>query len=450
MWCLQFTKEVLGHLGFMCICPSGMGLPCFGESSCDWRDLHADVCGNILQRVDALDVLSFSATCRSWFDVCNHLKIKIVQSGTPVLLTSRPDKDGTMFEECLGDGTFGFHVFSDRISSRSHNQYLMHTTWVGGKDDWIVITDNRCSLSLLNIITREIVSLPSLSTMEGAQVGACGDLELMFHPRLQETGCTLEGFARVLRRIVLCETPSSVLGYCAICLFDDGLLAFTSRGDEKWNRFKHPTEFPGCLDYFPEVIMDVIVRNGRLVAVDEEGCMFSWDMLHHGDYPLRIPDPNIQKIEGSIDRVYYLAKSPDDGLLLICIHGHGRQTFYMPSFRVLSNEHDRFTMLDGMTVHKFDEEGGTWSLINNIGLGGSIFVGLNYPFYGRWGGIRPNSVYIANLRDSDVVTFHMYHGAGSQLQDFPIHGGRRLLPKHSMRTPMWVRPTVPSRHKKMM
>jgi hypothetical protein len=59
--------------------------------------------------------------------------------GTPTLLTSRPDNDGTNVEESLAEGTFGIHPFDDLTAFCIRKESLKNRVWVGSKDDWLVI-----------------------------------------------------------------------------------------------------------------------------------------------------------------------------------------------------------------------------------------------------------------------------------------------------------------------
>jgi hypothetical protein len=154
--------------------------------------------------------------------------------GTPTLLTSRPDNNGTIVEESLAKGTFGIHPFDDLTALCIEKESLKHMVWVGGKDDWLVISDNRCSLNLNNIIIGHTVPLPLLTTMGQFQISTLYDLEIVN-----------EVCSRRLRRIVLCHTPSSIKGYMVIALFDDGLIASTSKGDVGWKTLRHPTFWAG-------------------------------------------------------------------------------------------------------------------------------------------------------------------------------------------------------------
>jgi hypothetical protein len=56
--------------------------------------------------------------------------------------------------------------------------------------------------------------------------------------------------------------------------------------------------------------------------------------------------------------------------------------------------------------------------------------------------IKPNSVCVADLDDTDVIIFSMEPGKEQSMQliDLPIKKDARLPNKRSMRTPMWFRP----------
>jgi hypothetical protein len=343
-------------------------------------------------------------------------------------------------EESLAEGTFGIHPIDDLTAFCIEKESLKHRVWVGGKDDWLVILDNRCSLTLNNIITRDTIPLPSLTTMCQFQISTLYDLEIVN-----------EVCSRRLRRVVLCHTPSSIKDYMVIALFDNRLIASTSKGDVGWKTLRHPTFWAECLEYYVLTFVDVVLHRGRLVVVEEYSCMYSWDIDRPQVYPLKLTGPNLHHFEESPEITFYLAKSPDDELLVICVHGnHAR--YFEPLWQVLINEHDRFYNIDAMTVYKFDDAKGTWQRIHTIGGKHSIFVGLNYPFHMDSECIKPNSVCVADLADNDVVIFSMEPGKEKSMQLIDLHtrGAARMLDRHSMRTPMWFRPTRPSRANKLL
>lgn len=77
----------------------------------------------------------------------------------------------------------------------------------------------------------------------------------------------------------MCQTPSSINnGYLAIALYDDGVLIYTTRAEKVRKVFQHSTHYDGSYNHFPKVYMDVIVHNGRVVAVDDQGFIYAWHL----------------------------------------------------------------------------------------------------------------------------------------------------------------------------
>ena len=152
----------------------------------------------------------FRVSC--WFHFAEQL------IGTPTLLTSRPDQDGTQVEENLSGGMYGLHDVCAGKSFCCVNRQLRNRFCIGGKDDWLVTTDRVCDLKLLNPISGETISLPPFEIANHVHVNRHHHLEVVYEP-----------FSRTLQRVVLCETPSSRDGHFTIDLFSDGLLLFTSK-----------------------------------------------------------------------------------------------------------------------------------------------------------------------------------------------------------------------------
>jgi hypothetical protein len=105
-----------------------------------------------------------------------------------------------------------------------------------------------------------------------------------------------------------------------------------------------------------------------------------------------------------------------------------------------------------MTFYRFDGAKISSERIHTIGAKHSLFIGMNYPFHMESEWIKPNSVCVADLDDTDVIIFSMEPGKEQimQLIDLPIKKEARLLNKHSMRRLMWFPPTRPSRAKKLL
>lgn len=186
--------------------------------------------------------------------------------------------DGSGEEINLAAGMFRLHEITSLISYSMKKNSLEHMVWVGGKDDWLVLSDTVCQIKLLNPISGVMINLPSFSTI--GVVHNSYSLEILSDP------CN-----RNLRRVVLNRTPCSIDGIFAIALLSDGLMAYMSQGFAEWKLLKHHTKYKGCYRYFPEVYMDALVHGGRVVAVDEEGFKFSWNIEVVGSYLERMAAP---------------------------------------------------------------------------------------------------------------------------------------------------------------
>ncbi|CAN6294799.1 unnamed protein product [Urochloa humidicola] len=363
--------------------------------------------------------------------------------GQPTLLTSRPDHDGSGVERSIREGTFGLHDILKSKSFCVHHESLQNKIWVGGKDDWVVVTDirTRRSAEIVNLISGETVSLPALTTISRAEMSEYLDVG-------ETTEREMKYSKMRFRKVVLCQTPSNISGYIAIAPIILGWIAYTTSSDTVWKLLANPLNLSGKFT-FPYFFMDALIHKGRILAVDIDGFVFSWDMVNHCEQPLEIEPPNFSAPDGSGNEIWYLAKSPSDEILLICLHVKFA-TYYKHSSRLIQGElQDRVDKVHGMTLFKIDVTDSKWERIHEIGLGHSLFIGMNYPFFGTWSGVDPNSVYVANLAEWDVMILDMKarEDAGFKGTDYPVENDKRLCDRFSMRTPMWFRPTRPSRRK---
>jgi hypothetical protein len=177
---------------------------------------------------------------------------------------SRPNIGGGTTPESLRDGSFGIHDVARCLSFLANKKFMKNVVWVGGKDDWLVVSSNRCDIELLNVITRATVRLPSFSTIDMYATDKSLDL-------IQASqDCT-----RILRRIVLCQTSSDRGGHKAISLFDNWEIGYTSKGDTRWRTVRYAKYFIEKLPYFPEVFFEVVLHKKSSVTVDIYGVVFS-------------------------------------------------------------------------------------------------------------------------------------------------------------------------------
>ncbi|CAL4962202.1 unnamed protein product [Urochloa decumbens] len=354
-------------------------------------------------------------------------------AGTLMMITSRAAQDGSRVEQGLDDGAFGMHTIAEGRSFDCNHKLLVKRSWIGGKDDWLVTTDGSYDMQLINPITGDVVPLPSFTTVQELHIDTYqDDLHVIYEHR------------HIFRRVVLCQTPSSPNGHFAIALFDDGLMACTARGQPDWKLFTHPTQlFSGCYTDYPEVFLDAVVHQGHVIAVNEGGYMYSWSMDDPEAYPSKVTPPEFSEEHDT--RVCYLATSPNNQLLLVCMHGEGK-SYYEPSLRMVESEHDRIEKPAAISIHVYDDTEHVWRRTQTIAPGVSLFLGMNYPLYGRWSNVKSDRVYIANMAGNDSIIFSLNNEADSsiEVQDYPIEEQYHLLDGHSIRTPMWFRPTTPS------
>jgi hypothetical protein len=170
----------------------------------------------------------------------------------------------------------------------------------------------------------------------------------------------------------------------AISLFDNWEIGYTTKGDAGWRPITHEKYFIEKQPYFPEVFVDVVLHKKSLVVVDIFGVVFWW---HMGEDEVTVTYKEYPYVRNPAKTVFYLGKSPSDDLILIVVQGHS-EALEKPYYRVLESEHNKFETVECMRLYKYDDAIGTWIHMDALDFGASIFVGLNYPFYGSWNGIE--------------------------------------------------------------
>ena len=407
----------------------------YRKAPVQWCDLPIDPGSVIISRLDAIDTFNFSATCRNWASICKHIEANILKSGRPVLITSQPDQDGTRVDDDIRTGKFGIHTVYNELSFLCEREGLQRRCWLGGKDGWLATTNTRLEVELLNPINGYKVSMPSFNNDQD-------DLKINDYPELS---LTFDPFTRFLRRIVICRTPAQRDGYEAIAMFSDGLLTYTSENDSKWRVLKNPTDKDdNDFNYDPVNFHDSIVFHGWVVAVDEDGEIFAWDINNLEMRPMVLQAPSVQKTRESTKKLFYLAISPNDQLMLVSLFGHPKRYDTM-SMRMVWKPNDTIDDVTGISVHKFVEENSTWVTHTSIGDNQTLFLGLNYPFYVTSKDHEKDSIYVSDVANNDVVIYTLTKDATVHItkKDFPVDEHNHFDHGYTVRTPMWFRPTDP-------
>jgi hypothetical protein len=278
-----------------------------------------------LDHLDVIGIIRFPAVCSDWAAASKNTHCPRLPSGTPTLLTSSLDPEGYDVEYDVEPGAFGLHDVATGKSYYGEAEGLKKRTWIGGKNDWLVTTDLRCSVELLNPITGVRVPLPSFATIPGVEVVEVRDrgpgvsFEKSPH-HFQKVTPWFRMPAHRLQKVMLCRTPAHPSGYLAVALFSSGdstgLVAFTAADDKLWMLLKNPEG----LHYLGKYT-DVTVHKGKVLAVATSGNICSWDMdVGTATEPTILPPLDID-IDYCVRRVFYLATSSGGNLQLVCMFG---------------------------------------------------------------------------------------------------------------------------------
>ncbi|XP_062186052.1 uncharacterized protein LOC133889615 [Phragmites australis] len=387
-----------------------------------WADLPPELCGLVVDRLDAFSVLCFPAVCKSWAAACKETP-RLLRSGAPTLLTSGLDGYGYRYRiNDIKTGTFGLHDVSTGKSFRGEAEGLRCKCWVGGKDDWLVTMDTRFNLELVNPVTGDRIRLPSFNTIPGAEVDK---LDLLVEPR------SVYRF----QQVILCQTPAHRNGYLAVARFSYAFLAFTAAGDECWTTLENHIE--GYMIY-----KDAIFHKGKLFAVSRYGRIYVWDMDSETKDPAVVRAPEIQLTHLRGRYRFNLAPSSSGQLLLVLTYG-GRISG-KDITRLIYTEQLNFDAY-GILLHELDTDIGAWRRVSDLGGDHALFlgasVGASYPFYvsvprgSKY--LKANCVYVADMSGYDAVVFNLEQGSvcGFEPLVYPVVGG-------PLQSPMWFRPTA--------
>ncbi|XP_062186051.1 uncharacterized protein LOC133889614 [Phragmites australis] len=390
------------------------------SAAVQWADLLPELCDLVVDRLDAFGVLSFPATCTSWAAVCKESPR--LRSGAPTMVTSGLDEYGNAYNIFYYDaGIFAVHDVSTGKTFRAEADGLRGRCWIGGKDDWLVTTDDECNAELLNPITGARVGLPSFATIPGVEV------EGRFHLHVPH-----ELHSCQIQRVVLCQTPSHRKGYLAVALFSPNFLAFTAAGDECWTALKNPTG--GRLRY-----TDCIVHEGKVVAVSENGDIFFWEMDGKTTDPVVQRGPEIQ-ISYPLECRFNLATSIGGQIILVCMYGQSIWDRRIIMSRMVYNEQGIFHARR-ISLHELDAYNRTWRHVSGLGGERSLFLGASYPFYVTVPpgskDLKANCVYVADMTSCDAAVFDLERGGDYSFEPLVYPGDSTAL-----QTPMWFRPTA--------
>ncbi|KAG0543312.1 hypothetical protein BDA96_02G179000 [Sorghum bicolor] len=430
--------------------------------------------GVVLDHGDPISVIRFRSVCKDWAKGAKINNRNRLPSGTPALITSglRPERVDVDNED--EHGGFGLHDIGcperDVDNEDEHGGFGLHDVvnksyygdcdglknraWVGGKDDWLVITDLRCNLELLNLITGSLIALPSFATIPGIYVvpvhsrhpGVC--LNSLFELGLGGQSPSDDWLPDVmLRKVALCQIPRHEHGCKAVALLSAyplQMVAVTAVPDLRltptiWIRLKNLEE--SILRRYT----NVCIIHGKVMAVTD-------DVI---DGPLVVIDRDID------DSVFYLAKCKRDLYLqVVCMYGEkDHPRFEEERLNRVVRPHYSF-IPRCCIVFQQDIVTKRWETMQNLGDGCySLFIGANYPYcldvrnyleekdeddyIDEKECLEGNCVYLSDTLDADVTLFEVKKGI--YMYDFYYDPFQNLSYEKSKiirQLPMWFRPTA--------
>jgi hypothetical protein len=396
-------------------------------SSSPWADLLPELCGLVVDRLDAMSVLSFPAVCAPWSAACKETPR--LRSGFPTMLTSALDAETDGCTVCdYEDGVFALHDVSTAKSFRAEAEGLKDRCWVGGKDDWLVTTDAACAVELLNPVTAARSRLPSFATIPGVEVN--GEFDVLVEG---------EPYPRSLQRVALCRTPAHREGYLAVAMFAPNLLAFTRFGDESWTVLRNPAAEEARIIRYA----DTIVHEEKVVAVTKTGGVYAWGMDGNATEPtvlLQEPDD----VSDSRQHKFNLAVSSGGRILLVHMYGEINWDKCRQLRRKIydGQQWGNFNVIDVVLDELHDANNGTTRRrVSGIGSDRALFLGASYPFYiavpRSTKELKGNCLYVADTATSDAAVIDL-----EKLGDGSF--GRLVYSRESdaFQMPVWFRPTA--------
>jgi hypothetical protein len=370
----------------------------------EFDTLPLDVACYILEKIDGhgLAILRSLSFGKSFKEACKE--VYRLWSGVPMLITSVCSSSWAGESDADHEaGKFGLHRVLGWVTGHAgcawdhyhperrfqcQSDELKGQSWLGGKDDWLVTSDEEYNLKLVNPVTGGTRGLPKFSEMQGTDM----DVAL----ELRQRGYW--GCKPYVQRVVLCRTPRQAGGYMVIVIFSWGLMAFVQEGEPSWTALTRQEGHDDVLSssylggdrhYFDAILVD-----GNVVAVTKAGSVLTWDIDKRPCNNPRLMIHGTAYMEGRLDywpveRVIYIAKSPEGNIILICMFGHhdvnrrdGRAYY---AGRMCRN-HLTFGVMKGLRVYELlvdpDNERKYWRLkSDDFGGHYSLFLGANYPFF---------------------------------------------------------------------
>uniref|UniRef100_A0A0E0DPR8 F-box domain-containing protein n=1 Tax=Oryza meridionalis TaxID=40149 RepID=A0A0E0DPR8_9ORYZ len=329
-------------------------------------DLPADMLSAVFTTLEFPDLLRCGAVCTTWLATARALLRDGFYScpQTPRLLYAAASSSGTDAELCsLADKTtYAVPSFTGPPIS---DRYI-----VGCSHGWLVTADARSELHLLNPVTGDQISLPSVTTIEQVTPildvddadGSVTAYNLFFYdgniPRKEYRTPAIYQLDElrnfIYMKAVISSDPASGDDFTVMLIHNPYMqLSFARSSDKQWNwiTFHNNIRFSDCI--FEDDVFYAITYHGVVHLIDVKGDFYTRRVIVQETLPMMY-------------LIVYLARSPD--------HGDFMQIF---RFTRSSETDPPVTRTTKISVLKLDLEDKERFVDYDLG-DNAVFIGRNY------------------------------------------------------------------------
>ncbi|XP_009419443.2 F-box protein KIB4-like [Musa acuminata AAA Group] len=329
----------------------------------NWSSLPLDIVTLISEELPLPHRICFHVTCNAWYFAT---MLKPIPS--PLLLVRNDESehsDSCLFVSPITEFFFIYFPINE----------LHGTRCVGSNAGWLAILDEQLDVSLLNLLTKTRIYLPSFITSPlynppyESKFFTTDFNDLLAYAR---NNCCLKIFRDFIIKKVVFSSKPTIHSYIAMILYGiDPEIAYTKAGNDKWIFLG----MPSTMKYYYE---DIMYHDGKFYSITNESEVQVFDLS--GDYPVMMllierlaPSTEyLDNISGStINDLYnkYLACSSTGEMFLILWY---RDHAYYPNNGVLPRPKDFMLMkVKPETSH-------CWATTKDMG-NMCLFIGSNNP-----------------------------------------------------------------------
>jgi hypothetical protein len=238
-----------------------------------FAELPQEILMDIFALLETPDLVRAGSVCCSWnsayTSICSFGRYKWPQ--TPCLIYT---------SESAGDNVAVMHSLEEKRTYKLtlpeppiHTRYL-----IGSSNGWLVTADERSEMHLVNPITSEQISLPSVITIEQVtpifdKNGAICGYWYSRHTAASVTGPTSKCSLSTLRDDLFHKALlffTSAGSYIVVLIHNPfGQISFARLGDEKWTWLPPHSNFEDCI--YKDDLLYAVTLLGQIITFDLSG-----------------------------------------------------------------------------------------------------------------------------------------------------------------------------------